>query len=51
VQRGSHARPVTALCGHTHGAGEAQILSNLRVSTCGGAVYGSPKVQRVIGVQ
>jgi 3',5'-cyclic-AMP phosphodiesterase len=42
-------REMTVLCGHTHGAGEAEILTNLRVST-GGAVYGSPKVQRVIEV-
>jgi 3',5'-cyclic AMP phosphodiesterase CpdA len=38
---------MTVLCGHTHGAGEAQILPNLRVLT-GGAVYGQPAVQRVI---
>ncbi|MDB5313919.1 MAG: Calcineurin-like phosphoesterase [Gemmataceae bacterium] len=42
-------RQMTVLCGHTHGAGEAEILPNLRVST-GGAVYGEPKVQRVIEV-
>ena len=33
------------LCGHTHGAGEAQILPNLRVLT-GGAVYREPEIQR-----
>jgi Icc protein len=43
-------REMTVLCGHTHGAGEAEILPNLRVST-GGAVYGSPKVQRVLEVR
>jgi len=44
------ARPdaaMTVLCGHTHGAGEAMILANLRVWT-GGADYGAPVVQRVI---
>jgi hypothetical protein len=42
-------REMTVLCGHTHGAGEAEILPNLWVST-GRAVYGSPKVQRVLEV-
>ena len=42
-------RQMTVLCGHTHGAGEAEILPNLRVST-GGAVYGEPEVQRVFEV-
>jgi hypothetical protein len=40
---------MTVLCGHTHGAGEAQVLPNLRVLT-GGAVYGEPVVQRVLEV-
>jgi 3',5'-cyclic AMP phosphodiesterase CpdA len=40
---------VSVLCGHTHGAGEADILPNLHVST-GGAVYGAPTLQRVIEV-
>jgi 3',5'-cyclic AMP phosphodiesterase CpdA len=40
-------RRMTVLCGHTHGAGEARVLPNLRVLT-GGAAYGSPVVQRVI---
>jgi hypothetical protein len=40
---------MTVYCGHTHGAGEAEILPNQRVST-GGAVYGNPEVQRVIEV-
>jgi len=39
-------RQVTALCGHTHSAGEAQLLPNLRVLT-GAARYGQPSVQRV----
>lgn len=38
------------LCGHTHGAGETDMLPNLRVLT-GGAVYGKPTVQRVFDVQ
>lgn len=38
---------MTVLCGHTHGAGEADILPNLHIST-GGAVYGAPAIQRVI---
>jgi hypothetical protein len=40
-------RQMTVLCGHTHGAGEAQVLPNLRVLT-GGAVYGKPALQRVL---
>ena len=42
-------RDMTVLCGHTHGAGEAQILPNLRVLT-GGAIYGKPNIQRVLKV-
>jgi len=42
-------RQMTVLCGHTHGQGEAQLLPNLRVLT-GGAVYGEPKVQRMLEV-
>jgi hypothetical protein len=34
-------------CGHTHGAGEVEVLPNLRVVT-GGAVYGRPTLQRVL---
>ena len=40
---------MTVLCGHTHGAGEAQVLPNLRVLT-GGAAYGKPGLQRVLEV-
>jgi predicted MPP superfamily phosphohydrolase len=40
---------MTVLCGHTHSAGEAQILPNLRVLT-GGAEYGRPEMQRVLTV-
>jgi hypothetical protein len=37
---------MTVLCGHTHGAGEATILPNLRVLT-GAAEYGAPAVRAV----
>jgi predicted phosphohydrolase len=43
-------RQMTVLCGHTHGAGEARILPNLKVFT-GGAEYGNPIVQRVLEVE
>ncbi|HUG18962.1 MAG TPA: metallophosphoesterase [Planctomycetaceae bacterium] len=39
-------KSMTVLCGHSHGAGRAQILDNLEVVT-GGAVYREPEVQRV----
>ena len=42
-------RQLTVLCGHTHGKGETQVLSNLLAIT-GGAEYGRPKVQRVFEV-
>ena len=42
-------REMLVLCGHTHGAGECQVLPNLRVLT-GGAEYGRPTVQRMIEV-
>ncbi|MEX0718928.1 MAG: metallophosphoesterase [Planctomycetaceae bacterium] len=41
---------MTVLCGHTHNAGEADILPNLHVVT-GAAEYGAPRVQRVIEVE
>ncbi len=41
---------MTVFCGHTHGAGEAQILPNLRVLT-GAAIYGKPRLQRVLQVE
>jgi hypothetical protein len=40
-------RKMTVLCGHTQGAGEAEILPNLRVIT-GKAVYGEPVVQKLL---
>lgn len=38
---------LTVLCGHTHGAGTAQILPNLVVKT-GGATYGRPELQELL---
>ena len=43
------ARRLTVLCGHTHGAGQTQVLPNLLAIT-GGADYGRPVVQRVFEV-
>lgn len=40
-------KELLVFCGHTHGAGEAQILPNLRVLT-GGAEYGRPRMQRIV---
>lgn len=42
-------RTITVLCGHTHGAGAAEILPNLEVRT-GGAEYGEPRIQGVLEV-
>ncbi|HEU4407853.1 MAG TPA: metallophosphoesterase [Polyangiaceae bacterium] len=39
----------TVLCGHTHGAGFAQILPNLRAYT-GGAEYGAPRVAGLVEI-
>ncbi len=44
-----HQKQVLVLCGHTHGAGEAKILPNLRVWT-GGSQYGSPSIAKVFDV-
>jgi 3',5'-cyclic AMP phosphodiesterase CpdA len=52
LREAMEARPdrrMTVLCGHTHGAGEAAIVPNLRVVT-GGAEYGEPRVERVLEV-
>lgn len=43
-------RQMTVLCGHTHGAGTAQILPNLAVKT-GGAEYGWPNLQELLLVR
>jgi hypothetical protein len=40
---------LTVLCGHTHNAGVAQILPNLRVLP-GSAEYGAPHVQQVLDI-
>lgn len=40
-------KKIRVLCGHTHGAGQAEILPNLKVMT-GGAEYGEPRIQGVI---
>jgi 3',5'-cyclic AMP phosphodiesterase CpdA len=37
-------REIRVLCGHTHSAGEVNLLPNLRVTT-GGARYGAPAIQ------
>jgi Icc protein len=42
-------RRLTVLCGHTHGAGMAELLPNLSVWT-GGADYGAPRIERVLEV-
>lgn len=49
IMRKHPTRKLTVLCGHTHGAGVAQILPNLVVYT-GGARYGSPALQDFINV-
>ena len=41
------AKQLIVLCGHTHGKGEATITPNIQVLT-GDAVYGSPKINRII---
>lgn len=43
-------RRATVLCGHTHGAGTADLLPNLRVVT-GGATYGAPELQPPLDVE
>ena len=47
---GHPEREMTVLCGHTHSAGEALVLPNLRVLT-GGAEYGRPEFHRVLTVE
>jgi len=42
-------RDCTVLCGHTHGAGTAEILPNLRVWT-GAAEYRRPELQRLVEI-
>lgn len=43
-------KSILVLCGHTHSAGEAEILPNLRVLT-GAAEYRYPCLQRVLEVE
>lgn len=50
VMREHPTQRLTVLCGHTHGAGVAQVLPNLVVYT-GGARYGSPTLQQIINVE
>ncbi|MDQ8183959.1 metallophosphoesterase [Pelagicoccus sp. SDUM812002] len=50
VARAYPDRNLKVLCGHTHGAGESQIASNLVVKT-GGAEYGRPAVQELVLVK
>ena len=38
---------LTVLCGHTHGRGESQPLTNVQVFS-GGADYGQPTIQRIL---
>ncbi len=49
VMAGRADRHLTVLCGHSHGAGTAQILPNLRVLT-GRADYGRPEVQPIVKI-
>lgn len=42
-------RQLTVLCGHSHGAGQAQVLPNLTVLT-GRAEYGAPEIQRLFDI-
>lgn len=50
VMKGHPDAEMTVLCGHTHGAGECQVLPNLRVVT-GGAEYGFPQIQQVLEIK
>lgn len=47
VMRTRPDRELVVLCGHTHGAGQTQILDNLRVLT-GGAEYGKPRIEEIL---
>lgn len=49
VMQAHPACHLTVLCGHTHSAGETDILPNLHVKT-GGAEYGKPELQKLITV-
>ena len=47
IMKGHPDRHLTVLCGHTHGAGTAELLPNLSVWT-GGADYGAPRIERLL---
>jgi Icc protein len=47
VMRDRPAQQLTVLCGHTHSAGEARPLPNVRVLT-GAAEYGAPSIAAVL---
>lgn len=49
AMEGRDDREMLVLCGHTHGEGELLVRPNLKVLT-GGAVYGEPRVQRVLEI-
>ena len=46
IMRSHPDRELLVLCGHTHGAGQAQLLDNLKILT-GAAEYSAPAVQQV----
>ncbi|HET7842398.1 MAG TPA: metallophosphoesterase [Terriglobia bacterium] len=49
IMRDLPNRELLVLCGHTHGAGECQVLPNLLVKT-GGAEYRRPQMQDLLTV-
>ncbi len=49
AMRARDDRKITVLCGHTHGAGYAELLPNLRVFTAG-ADDGRPRLERLFEV-
>lgn len=49
VMRDHPEKKMTVLCGHTHGGGRYEAAANIEVLT-GPAVYGDPRIQRVIEV-
>lgn len=49
VLGGRPGKEVLVLCGHTHGGGRTQPLTNLEVRT-GGAEYGRPAIQEILGI-
>ncbi len=49
IMRDFPSRELIVLCGHTHGAGEARPLENMRILT-GGAEYGFPAINQLFRV-